>query len=69
MDNQEQLRASLCDVAIRLNDTGLNHGATGNCSVRTAQGFLITPSGVANRNLTPETIVELNMEGRKNNSQ
>jgi len=65
MDNQEQLRASLWDVAIRLNDTGLNHGATGNCSVRTAQGFLITPSGVANRNLTPETIVELNMEGEK----
>ena len=65
MDNQEQLRASLCDVAIRLNDTGLNHGATGNCSVRTAQGFLITSSGVANRNLTPETIVELNMEGEK----
>lgn len=68
MANYLKEKERLCDVAIRLNNNGFNHGATGNCSLRTKEGFLITPSGIANRNLIPEIMVELDMHGKKINT-
>ncbi len=40
------LREDLLDVTKKLLKLGLNHGATGNCSCRDRDGFLITPTGV-----------------------
>lgn len=40
---------------------GLNRGASGNCSVRTAHGFLITPSGVPPEQLTEAALVPMRL--------
>ena len=39
---------------------GLNHGASGNCSCRDRDGFLITPTGVDSSNLTADMMVRMN---------
>jgi L-fuculose-phosphate aldolase len=57
------MRAQLLDVTRRCARSGLNHGATGNVSVRTAAGFLITPSGVPPDGLGEESMVELALDG------
>ncbi len=45
-------------------ELGLNRGSSGNCSIKATDGFiLITPSGVPVDNITPQTIVTLNMAG------
>lgn len=41
----------------------LSHGKTGNLSVRVDDGFLITPTGVANDDLSVEKIVFINRDG------
>jgi L-fuculose-phosphate aldolase len=53
----------LCDAIIKLNTLGLNHGATGNCSIRKEEGFLISPSGISNDSLKSEHIVSMKMDG------
>ncbi|MFT6395140.1 MAG: L-fuculose-phosphate aldolase, partial [Methylophilaceae bacterium] len=40
------MNAKLVYTAQKLASLGLNKGASGNCSVRNAGGFLITPSGI-----------------------
>ena len=40
------LRQQLIDTAIAMNDSGLNQGTSGNLSVRSEKGMLITPSGM-----------------------
>jgi len=57
------MRAQLLDVTRRCARSGLNHGATGNVSVRTAAGFLITPSGVPPDALGEESMIELALDG------
>ena len=42
----EALRDAVCDGMLILEKFGLNAGTSGNLSVRTDDGFLITPSGV-----------------------
>lgn len=42
---------------------GLNQGASGNLSVRTQGGFVITPSGVPADELAPGQLVAMDMEG------
>lgn len=43
------LRKQLIDTALAMNASGLNQGSSGNLSVRHADGFLITPSGMEDR--------------------
>lgn len=43
---------------------GLNCGAAGNASARDGAGFIITPSGIAPPELTPERMVRLDATGR-----
>lgn len=57
------LREQLVDVSNQLVFLGLNRGTSGNCSVRLEEYFLITPSGVSAKNLTPEAIVKLDYCG------
>lgn len=59
MNAGEQLLAGMQ----RLARTGLNQGTSGNLSVRTPEGFLVTPSGVAVERLRPEDMVPMDMAG------
>ena len=56
-------RAALVDVTRRCASRGLNHGTTGNLSVRTSSGFLITPSGISADQLDEDSMVELALDG------
>jgi len=58
------LRKEMIATCVRMNAEGLNSGSSGNLSVRIDGGMLITPSGVAYENMTPDQIVEMDMEGR-----
>lgn len=53
----------LAEAARRTARLGLNSGSAGNVSLRLADGFLITPSGLANDTLTPEQMVRMDMDG------
>ncbi len=53
----------IIETCITLDRTGINQGNSGNVSVRTGGGFLITPSAVACSRLHPEDLVALDMEG------
>lgn len=54
---------ALLAAARRLAATGLNPGSAGNLSVRTAQGFLITPSGIPPEELGADMMVPMTLEG------
>lgn len=53
----------MVDAARALESSGLSPGRGANISVRTDDGFLLTPSGVPAAELTPATIAHLDMEG------
>jgi L-fuculose-phosphate aldolase len=59
MTPDEQLLAGMQ----RLERTGLNQGTSGNLSVRTGDGFLITPSGVPVERLRAEDMVPMDLDG------
>ncbi|MGH8610837.1 MAG: class II aldolase/adducin family protein [Gammaproteobacteria bacterium] len=62
-------RKVLVDCALALGRSGLSHGSSGNVSVRTKGGFVITPTGIGFEALAPEQLVELNEEGAPNPGQ
>ncbi|MHC5009415.1 MAG: class II aldolase/adducin family protein [Planctomycetota bacterium] len=57
------LGGQVIDTAMAMNRLGINQGETGNVSVRYAEGFLITPSGLPYEQLRPEQIVYVHMTG------
>lgn len=62
------LRSALIATANELNDSGINQGTSGNLSVRTEGGFLITPSGMKYTSLKPEHVVFMNLSGEHSSS-
>jgi L-fuculose-phosphate aldolase len=54
-------RENLLNIVNKLLTAGLNHGASGNCSCRDKEGFLITPTGVDNSKLTTDMMVRMNL--------
>ena len=56
-------RQAIIDTCLEMERLDLTRGASGNVSLRTAAGFLVTPSGMPPRTLTPDDIVEMDMEG------
>jgi len=62
-------RQRLIDVCRRLNERGLNHGSSGNASVRWEQGLLITPTGMAYEDLAPQDIVYMDLYGEVEQGQ
>lgn len=70
MSSQErEARQSLIDICLRLNHSGLNHGRSGNASLRWGDGLLITPTGMAYETLQPEDIVAIDYNGRVKEGQ
>jgi L-fuculose-phosphate aldolase len=59
----KQLRAELIQTAQRMSELGLTPGTSGNVSVRTPDGYLITPSGIPYPDMKPADAVELAADG------
>ncbi|GEP01072.1 class II aldolase/adducin family protein [Methylobacterium haplocladii] len=57
------VRQSIVDAARSLSGLGLNHGTSGNVSVRWEDGLLITPSGLPYEQMSADDIVHLRMDG------
>ncbi|WP_350335864.1 class II aldolase/adducin family protein [Coralliovum pocilloporae] len=57
------IRQQVIETALQMNASGLNKGTSGNVSARTDDGFVITPSGIAYDQLTPDHIVRMDLEG------
>ena len=58
-----QLREQLVSTCKAMNASGINQGTSGNLSLRTEDGFLITPSGRPYDTMMPEDIVEMGFDG------
>jgi len=56
-------REDICAAMVALVDTGLNRGASGNISLRDGADMLITPSGIAPRDLRPDQIARMPLAG------
>lgn len=61
--NTDQHRQSMIDASLEAEALRLNAGTTGNISVRTDAGMLITPTGIPPRSLQPELIVDMDLDG------
>ena len=57
-------RHSLIDAMLDAEAQRINIGTTGNMSTRSDGGMLITPSGIPPRELAPEAIVMMDLDGR-----
>jgi ribulose-5-phosphate 4-epimerase/fuculose-1-phosphate aldolase len=57
-------REALCILAKSLYDRGLTHGSTGNLSLRTEEGYLMTPTGSSLGALDPARLAVLDRAGR-----
>ena len=58
-----RLREELVATARRMSDLGLTPGMSGNVSVRTPAGLLVTPSGMPYGELVPDDAVEVKRDG------
>src|SRR5580704_6693351 len=58
-----RLRDELVATAKRMSTLGLTPGMSGNVSVRSSRGLLVTPSGMPYADLVPDDCVELDMTG------
>ncbi len=63
MSDDEALRRSVIAAAISTNTLGINHGTAGNVSLRHGDGFLVTPSGIAYDEMTPDQVVAVDLDG------
>lgn len=61
---RDDVRGELVATARRMSALGLTPGMSGNASVRTPDGLLVTPSGMPYDQLTPADAVELADDGR-----
>lgn len=59
-----EARAALIAAACALDGLGFMPGKSGNLSIRTPRGFLITPSGLPYAATAPEDLVEVAEDGR-----
>lgn len=57
------LRKAVIATCLKMNAEGINQGTSGNVSVRTPEGFLMTASGIPYDRMMPEHIVEMDLEG------
>jgi len=63
MMNETELRSEMVRITKKLDELGLNRGASGNLSARYGEGMLITPSGMGAEGLTEDDIVFVHMDG------
>lgn len=63
MIDETGLRVAICDIGASLFSRGLTSGSSGNLSVRLADGFLMTPTGVSLGRLDPARLSRLDRDG------
>jgi len=56
-------RQAIIDACHEMSAAGINQGTSGNISVRTEDGILLTPSGVPYDGMRPEDIVAMKWDG------
>ncbi len=61
--NEADARRALVGAARRLEESGLNHNASGNLSLRVGRGILVTPTGIPAHRMEPEDGVMLAADG------
>jgi L-fuculose-phosphate aldolase len=61
--NERDARTAIVDAAQEMERLGLNHGSAGNLSLRVGDSALVTPSGVPGRELSPELIARMLLDG------
>lgn len=59
----KELRKQVIQTCLAMNEEGINQGTSGNVSVRTDEGFLITASGIPYKKMKPHHVVEMDLEG------
>ena len=64
-----ELRTQLIETALQMETMGLNHGMSGNLSVRINESFLITPSALPYNQCMAEDIVLMDLEGHAQGSR
>ena len=57
------LRKDIIAACLGMNADGLNQGTSGNVSVRTDEGFLLTASGIPYKKMKPHHVVEMDLQG------
>jgi L-fuculose-phosphate aldolase len=57
------LRREVIETCLKMNAEGINQGTSGNVSVRSDEGFLITASGIAYERMKPAHVIEMDLEG------
>ncbi|PWE54201.1 class II aldolase [Metarhizobium album] len=62
-DQNYALRIEMLETCRRMNASGINQGMAGNLSVRTEDGFLLTPSSMPYDTMRPEDLVEMDFNG------
>jgi L-fuculose-phosphate aldolase len=60
---------AIIEAALEMESLGLTRGSSGNISIRTETGFLVTPSGMPPRTLQPEDMVPMAMDGTSSGSR
>lgn len=60
---ERNVRQSIIDACCEMSAHGINQGTSGNISVRTDDGILLTPSGVPYDRMVPEDIVAMKWDG------
>lgn len=61
--NYLEPRLQVIKTCLKMNASGINQGTSGNVSVRTDKGFLITASGIPYHEMKPRHIVEMDLDG------
>jgi L-fuculose-phosphate aldolase len=59
----KDLREEVIETCLAMNAEGINQGTSGNVSVRTPEGFLITASGISYKKMKPHHVVEMDLDG------
>jgi ribulose-5-phosphate 4-epimerase/fuculose-1-phosphate aldolase len=62
--NEDRMRERIVEIGRSLYDRGLAHGSAGNISVRTADGWLMTPTNSCLGRLDPARISKLEASGK-----
>lgn len=61
--DMQNAQDNLLSITQKLAALGLNKGTSGNCSVRSGDGFLVTPSGMSVEDMTPVSMVQMSFDG------
>ena len=58
------VRQAIIDACLDMNRLGINQGTSGNISVRSRDGILITPTSLPYKTMTPHDVVWMGFDGR-----